>query len=116
MKTEHLPFNPDMIPAAGELLAARHRRDRKVFPCLPERFETPEAVVVSIQELLKRKNTSGYMAIRSTGMVAYLLGTANVQPWGRCGWVYLPGSALAEGESPATLQDLYTLLSDDWVK
>jgi ribosomal protein S18 acetylase RimI-like enzyme len=28
----------------------------------------------------------------------------------------LPGSALAEGESVETLQDLYALLGDDWVK
>jgi ribosomal protein S18 acetylase RimI-like enzyme len=54
--------------------------------------------------------------MRKNKMVAYLIGTITIEPWGRCGWVYLPGSALAEDESPATLQDLYTLLGDDWVK
>jgi hypothetical protein len=70
----------------------------------------------AVEALLGKSNTSAYMAIRSEQMVAYLIGTSNVQPWGRCGWVYLPGSALAEGESAATLQDLYVLLGDDWVQ
>jgi ribosomal protein S18 acetylase RimI-like enzyme len=38
------------------------------------------------------------------------------QSWGRCGYVYLPGYAVAEGESPALIQDLYTLLGDVWLK
>ena len=49
-------------------------------------------------------------------MTAYLLGDFTVQPWGRCGYVYLPGYALAEGESVTTIQDLYALLGEDWVK
>ena len=49
-------------------------------------------------------------------MTAYLLGDFTVQSWGRCGYVYLPGYALAEGESITVIQDLYSLLGDDWVK
>ena len=49
-------------------------------------------------------------------MVAYFMGTITIQPWGRCGWANLPGSALTEGESVETLQDLYVLLGDDWMK
>jgi ribosomal protein S18 acetylase RimI-like enzyme len=116
MKTEYLPFTPDMIPAAGKLLAARHRRNRKMFPALPERFEKPDVAEGAIKVLFEKEYTCGYMAIRKNNIVAYLIGTSNVQPWGRCGWVYLPGSALLEGESVETLQDLYALLGDDWVK
>src|SRR3990172_10080497 len=107
MKTENLPFTTDMIPEAGQLLAARHRRDRLALPMLPERFEQLEVAAGAVEALLGKENTSAYVAIRSGKMVAYLIGTTNVQPWGRCGWVYLPGSALAEGESVETLQDLY---------
>jgi len=116
MKTEYLPFTTDMIPQAGELLAARHRRNRKALPILPECFEQPEVAAKAVEALLEKKNMCGYMAMRSGKMMAYLLGTTTVQPWGRCGWAYLPGSALAEGESVETLQDLYALLGDDWVK
>ena len=38
------------------------------------------------------------------------------QAWGRCGYVYLPGYAVANGESPALIQDLYVLLGDEWLK
>jgi ribosomal protein S18 acetylase RimI-like enzyme len=116
MKTEYIPFTPDMIPEAGELLSQRHCRDRAVLPLLPERFEDPEIAAKAIETLLEKQNTSGYAAMQSGKLVAYFIGTTNVQPWGRCGWVYLGGSALAQGESPATLQDLYVLLGDDWVK
>lgn len=116
MKTEYLPFTPDMIPAAAELLAARHRRNRKILPMLPERFEWLDVASGGLRELFGKGFTGGYMAIRNTKIVAFLLGASTVQSWGRCGWVYLPGSALAEGESVETLQDLYALLGDDWVK
>jgi len=49
-------------------------------------------------------------------MVAYLLGEHLVQPWGRCGYVYLPGYAIAGGEGPDIIQDLYALLGEEWVK
>lgn len=105
-----------MIPEAGELLAKRHMRDRKSLPVLPARFESPDVAAKAISVLIDKKNTSGYAAIRNDKMLAYFLGTTTNQPWGRCGWVNLPGSALAEDESSETLQDLYVLLGDDWVK
>ncbi len=49
-------------------------------------------------------------------MIAYLIGEAAAQSWGRSGYVYLPGYGLADGENPATLQDLYALLGEDWVQ
>jgi ribosomal protein S18 acetylase RimI-like enzyme len=116
MRTEYLPFTIEMIPEAGELLAARHRRNRGILPMLPERFEQPETAARAVEALLEKKHTSGYAAMRNGKMVAYFIGTTTVQPWGRCGWVYLPGSALGEGEGVETLQDLYTLLGEDWVK
>lgn len=116
MKTKLLPFTQEMIPEAGELLAKRHQRNREILPVLPARFEQPEVAKKAIETLLEKKNTSGYAAMRDGKMVAYLLGETSVMPWGRCGWANLPGSALAEGESEETLQDLYVLLGDDWVK
>ena len=37
-----IPFNHDLLPQAGELLAERHHKDRLTFPELPERFEDPK--------------------------------------------------------------------------
>jgi GNAT superfamily N-acetyltransferase len=116
MKTKLLPFTKDMIPEAGILLAKRHQRDRKILPILPDRFESVDVAERAFKLLFEKKNTRGYAAFRSGKIVAYFIGTTTNQPWGRCGWVILPGSALAEGESMETLQDLYVLLGDDWVR
>ena len=116
MKTKLIPFTKDMIPEAGALLAMRHQRNRKVLPFLSNRFENITVTEKAITVLMEKKNTNGYAAFRNGKMVAYFLGTTTNQPWGRCGWVYLPGSALAKGESAEILQDLYVLLGNDWVK
>ena len=116
MKTEYIPFTTEMNRAAGELLAKRHIRNRKKLPLLPVRFEQADVSSKAVESLLEKKNTSGYAAMRDGKMVAYLLGDHTLEPWGRCGWVRLPGTALADGESVETLQDLYVLLGDEWVK
>ena len=116
MSTEILPFTQDMVPAAGELLSNRHKRNRKHLPVLSERFDNHEATSKALKVLLEKKVANGYVAMRDGKMVAYLLGDSTIEPWGRCGWVRLPGYALANGESVSTLQDLYVRLGDDWVR
>lgn len=73
---------------------------------MPDRFEKTEVTQNSIAALLNKKQSIGYAAVRRGKMVAYFLGTYTNQSWGHCGWVYLPGSALAEGESVEINQDL----------
>jgi GNAT superfamily N-acetyltransferase len=116
MKTEYLPFNDQMIAEAGRLLAARHKRNRAVLPLLPARFEDADVAAKAVETLWKKKFKNGYAAFRDGKMKAYLLGEFVNQSWGRDGYVYLPGYALDEGESAATLQDLYALLGEDWVQ
>ena len=116
MKTNILPFTEEMIPEAGNLLAQRHKRNRTKLPLLPARFEDPAVTSKAVQALCQKKFKNGYAAFRDGKMTAYLIGDFVNQPWARCGYVYLPGYALAEGESIMTLQDLYALLGDDWVK
>jgi ribosomal protein S18 acetylase RimI-like enzyme len=116
MKTEYLPFTEKMILEAGSLLAQRHKRNRKSLHLLPARFEDPQVTVKAVEALWQKKFKSGYAAFRDGKMVAYLLGDTTVQPWGRYGYVYLPGYALADREGVGSIQDLYALLGDDWVK
>jgi GNAT superfamily N-acetyltransferase len=115
MKTKLIPFTKEMIPEAGTLLAKRHQRNRRVFRFLPARFEKPGVSAKALEELMEKKTTSGYAALRNGKLIAYLIGDHTVEPWGRCGWNRLPGNALADGESVTILQDLYVLLGDDWV-
>jgi len=116
MKTEYLPFTEEMLREAGHLLAQRHARNRKQLPLLPKRFEDLQVARKAVEALWKEKLKNGYAAFRDGRMVAYLLGETTTQPWGRSGYVYLPGYALADDENPAILQDLYALLGTDWVK
>jgi GNAT superfamily N-acetyltransferase len=116
MKTEYLPFTAGMIPEAGTLLAKRHARNRRNLPLLPARFEDPQVAAQAVESLWKEKLKSGYAAFRANRMVAYLIGERTTNPWGRAGYVYLPGYAMAEGENPAVVQDLYSLLGNDWIK
>src|SRR5574338_1155004 len=116
MKAEILSFTSEMIPEAGRLLAQQHKRHRVFFPQLPERFEDPQVAARAVETLWKEKLRRGYAAFCYGRMAAYLVGQTATNPWGRSGYVYLPGYAAAEGESPTLLQDLYSALGDDWVR
>ena len=116
MKTEYIPFTESMLPDAGRLLAGRHLRNRKNLPLLPARFEDPQVAVKAVQALWGKKLKNGFAAFRDGRMIAYLIGENMTSPWGRCGYVYLPGYALARDESPSVIQDLYSLLGESWVK
>ena len=116
MKTECLPFTTDMIPEAGRLLAERHKRNRRSLTTLPERFEDHHIATRAIEALWKEKLKNGFAAFRNGSMIAYLIGEMTTAAWGRSGTVSLPGYALAEGEGPAVLQDLYALLGEEWVQ
>ncbi|MCE9647554.1 MAG: GNAT family N-acetyltransferase [Chloroflexi bacterium] len=110
------PFTEEMIPEAGHLLALRHKRNRALLPLLPTRFEELSATTQAVETLWKKKFKNGHAAYRDGRMVGYLLGDFTVQSWGRCGYVYLPGYALADGEKATVTQDLYCALGEDWVK
>jgi GNAT superfamily N-acetyltransferase len=83
---------------------------------LPKRFEEPQVAVKALEVLSKEKSKSGYAAFRDGRLVAYLIGETTTDPWGRAGYLYLPGYAVAEEAAPSVLQDIYSLLGDDWVK
>ena len=116
MKTEITAFSKEMIPEAAGLLAQRHACNRQALPLLPPRFAEPQAAEKAVGAVWGKKFKHGYAAFRGGRMSAYLIGEYMVNPWGRCGYVYLPGCGLAEGEKPSMLQDLYARLGDEWLK
>jgi ribosomal protein S18 acetylase RimI-like enzyme len=116
MKIKSVPFTSEMIPDAGKLLAERHTRNRAHLSLLPARFEDPQMASKAVEALWKEKHKYGYAAFCNERMVAYLIGETTTNPWGRSGYVYLPGYAVAESENVSVLQDLYAKLGDDWVR
>lgn len=116
MNIEYKRFTESMIPDAGNLLSARHKLNRVTLPLLPVRFEDSQVASKAVSALWEKKLKHGHAAFRDGRMIAYILGEYTTQSWGRCGYVYLPGYALAEGESVTVIQDLYARLGEDWVK
>lgn len=109
-----IPFTHALLPEAGALLAQRHRRHRAQLPELPARFETTQMAAQALELLLSQPTARGVAALRNGRLCAYLIGETTTQPWGRCGYSYLPGYGLAEGETPDLLQDLYAVLGEAW--
>lgn len=115
MKTKFLPFTNEMIPEAGQLLAERHKYNREILSLLPARFEDVKIASKAIETVWQEKYTKGFAAFRNGGVIAYLIGQTSTNPWGRSGYVYLPGYAVANYEDASVIQDLYALLGDVWV-
>ena len=116
MKTEILPFTSEMIPAAANLLAQRHKHNRQQFHLLPSRFEDYQVASRAVEALWQKKLKGGYAAFCNGTMLAYLIGETTTNPWGRAGYIYLSGYGITDGESPRLLQDLYAMLGNDWVR
>jgi RimJ/RimL family protein N-acetyltransferase len=116
MKNEILPFTGEMIPVAAKLLSQRHKRNRQHLPLLPARFEDAAVAQEAIEMLWQEKLKGGYAAFCNGTMTAYLIGETTTDPWGRSGTVYPPGYAIADGENPRTIQDLYAVLGEDWIR
>ena len=79
MKTEIKPFSAEMIPLAGNLLSARHKRNRAKLSLLPERFEDSTVAGKAVEALWQKKFKNGYAAFRDGKMTAYLIGDFTVQ-------------------------------------
>jgi hypothetical protein len=105
-----------MLPDAAALLAQRHREQRASRPELPARWEDPEAARSLIETLCGREWAAGVAAISDGRMRGYLIGEMVLDElWGRSAWVRFAGSALASGQDPELVRDLYAALADRWV-
>jgi ribosomal protein S18 acetylase RimI-like enzyme len=117
MKPEIHPFHEDLFPQAGELLAGRHRRDRSSFPQLPARFEDYQAAARAVEAAWRRERSSGVAAIQGGQLLGYMIGERVLDAVrGRSAWVRTAGCALAPGQDPELVQDLYATLAAPWVE
>ena len=110
------PFHADMLSEASALLALRHQQQRLTQPELPARFEDPAAARLALDEAWQRPRSAGAAAFDNGRLAAYLIGDIVLDAiWGRSGWVRLAGCALAPGQSPELIKDLYQLLGAHWL-
>ncbi len=117
MSMDIVPFHVGLLPAAAELLARRHVRDRAAMPLLPARFEQPKMALAAVREVWNKPYTSGVAALRDGRLIGYLVGEAKFDTLrGRHVWMHLPGYALAEGETVELYADLYAAVGPEWLR
>ena len=123
MIIEIIPFKPEFLPQAGELLAGRHADTRQTFPELPARFEEAGPAARAVDSVWKREGASGFAAFVESRMAAFLIGDAVIDPdWGHSGWIRAAGWACtaepAAGRDAGRelLRDLYSRLGELWVE
>jgi ribosomal protein S18 acetylase RimI-like enzyme len=116
MTLEIIPFQPDHIPQAGRLLAARHRQDRRVHPALPARFEDGATAEAAVAAAWQRPHAAGVVARRDGQMLGYLISDLLLdEVWSRSAWVRLAGWALAAEAGWDLIGDMYSALGPRWL-
>jgi GNAT superfamily N-acetyltransferase len=112
-KLEVRPFETADVPAAGVLLAERHRRHREVQPLLAARYEDVDIAAVEVGAALAVEHASGAVASRDGQLVGFLLGAPKSgDAWGPNVWVEAAGQAVTE---PEVMRDLYAVAATRWV-
>ena len=112
-RLELRPFTRSELPAAGELLAARHRAHRAAEPLLPPAYESADAATAAIRDAFDLPHASGAVATRGGRVVGYLVGAPKASPvWGANVWVESAGVAVEEAEDA---RDLYAHAAARWV-
>jgi GNAT superfamily N-acetyltransferase len=108
------PFQAGDIPAAGALLAARHRAHRVSCPLLWPRYEQEQAATAEVAAVFALPDASGAVALRGDNVAGFLLGAPKASPvWGANVWVEAAGQATAE---PELVRDMYGLAAARWVQ
>lgn len=117
MSIEIIPFHVGLMPAAAELLARRHARDRQALPLLPARFENTRNAQAAVREVWNKPHTTGTAALRDGRLVGYLLGEARFDTLrGRHIWMHLAGHALADDAPSSLYAELYAAAGPAWLR
>ncbi len=113
MNGDHVrPFRADDIPAAGALLAARHRAHRRHSPLLSPRYEDEPTATAEVAAAFALPDASGAVATRGGEAVGFVLGAPRPNPvWGPNVWVDAAGQAATE---PELVRDLYASAAARW--
>ncbi len=107
-------FTDGDLPAAGELLAERHRRHRRFEPLLEERFEDAGEARTAVEALWRKDGASGAVGIRGGDVVAFVIGVPNaVVSTGSNVWVETAGHAARDAED---VRDTYAEAAAGWIE
>jgi GNAT superfamily N-acetyltransferase len=108
------PFQAGDVPAAGALLAARHRAHRLSCPLLSPRYENDQAAAAQVGAAFALPGASGAVAVQGDDVAGFVLGAPKDSPvWGANVWVDAAGHAAAE---PELVRDMYGLAAARWAQ
>ncbi len=115
-KPRIVSFTTDDLSQAGDLLAARHWRERTVLPDLPARYEDPTAARAAVAAVWERPRTSGAAAFDGERLLGFLFGDTFIDTQrGRIAWIPLAGHALAPEVDVELYRDLYAAAGPVWL-
>jgi GNAT superfamily N-acetyltransferase len=112
MTRDILPFREEHLPAAAELLARRHTRQRQREPRLSQKYESTSATLPLLETLLPR--ASGAVAVEHGQVVGYLLGAPDLDWGGRARLVPMEGHAVENPDAAEVYRELYTAAAPAW--
>jgi GNAT superfamily N-acetyltransferase len=117
MAVAHIvPFGPEHLDAAAELLAERQVRLRAGEPGFSERFTDAAGARTLIEAAAAAEGAIGFAALDGERLAGYLVGGVRVQPpWERAAWVETAGHAVA-ADQPDLARDLYAAWSTRLVR
>ena len=103
-----IPFAAEHVPAAADLLVARHELHRSQAPLL--RPLDHDGAVAAIEALLAVEGTTGAAAVEGSQLAGYLLGSRRGEEmWGHSTWVEAAGCA---GDR---LRELWAFAAAPWL-
>lgn len=111
MSSTVVPFAPEHVDVAAQLLAERHAAQRRSEPLLDPAYESAEACTTEVAALLESPDASGAMVFQGAGPVAFVLGAPRESSWGNHIWVTAAGHATQE---PEALRDAYAYAAQRW--
>lgn len=107
------PFEEADLPAAGRLLAERHKEHRKRHPLLPADYEDEQLALVEVTAVWESESASGAVLVDGGELTGYLLAAPKPSPtWGPNIWVESAGHAVRDAEH---IRDLYAAAAAKWV-
>jgi GNAT superfamily N-acetyltransferase len=113
-RVEVRPFAVSDLPAAGVLLAERHRAHRAAEPLLSPRFEDPSVAESAVRVAWEAEHASGAFGSRDGQDVGFVLGAPKPGPgWGPNVWMEAAGQATSEPES---MRDIFAVAATRWVE
>lgn len=113
---EITPFTADHLDAAAALLAQRQTALRAIHPELSARYAEAAGCRPLLEALVARDGSHGVVAMRDSGMAAFLVGFPRPEPiWGRACWSPIEGQAYDASVDPDVMRDLYASWSQHFV-